>query len=513
MTFTDFRSARCTAVKQLLNVTLSQGDGIIPGLVVEDSSFTDGIRGLSITYSYANVSTTDFSNLNGGGYEGGAMYVDNTNGNWLGLHACNFSSNSAPNNHAGAVRLKCTACDITDSHFINNTNGVNGAAILLDGDNSDAWFVNCLFANNTAGFNAAFYAQPANNATLMFKNTTFFGNVGYQGGAISAWESSYLAVDGCHFEANSAIYHLDTPGDGAAMYVTGYQMRATYLFIVNTNFVGNNASASPGASIVNAMECQCVGLMNNTFQDNLGVALAIDDTQGECTNLNQPYAPLFNISTVTDNGEAFLDKFTDESPILGWTLSIDIRNTTFTRNVDSSFLQPLDTKDMATYLRGGAGLSMKSTRSAILIDLHFEGNMAYQGGAVLLDTCLGTIIWRGQFHNNTATQGGGAIASVNNLHFGGLAIGETTITGNTAQDGGGIYGTDSAQFTITNSTRVEGNNAVANGGGAACVNCLFMTMQLGVSLEGNQAGMSGGGCYTESSRALTLNGTQYTGNW
>ncbi len=71
---------------------------------------------------------------------------------------------------------------------------------------------------------------------------------------------------------------------------------------------------------------------------------------------------------------------------------MDIRNCSFVRNVDSTFLGPVDNKDVATQLRGGAGVSLMKNTRGFLVDLHFEDNKALQGGAMLLDTSADFII-------------------------------------------------------------------------------------------------------------------------
>ncbi len=121
--------------------------------------------------------------------------------------------------------------------------------------------------------------------------------------------------------------------------------------------------------------------------------------------------------------------------------------------------------------------------------------------------------WSSTFTHNLATQGGGAIASVNNLHLGGLFIGNTSATGNTALTGGAVYGADQASITIGNGTVFKGNEASANGGAVACVECASLTVQDQVAMQTNNALAAGGALYADSSPAIQLTATTYFGNW
>jgi hypothetical protein len=101
--------------------------------------------------------------------------------------------------------------------------------------------------------------------------------------------------------------------------------------------------------------------------------------------------------------------------VLGGSTSVDIRSTTFKGNVDSTFLQGVETEAVATALKGGAGLSIQSTQRIMLVDLHFDGNKAWQGGALLLDSCFATVIWASTFTNNSATPVGSETSATSSV--------------------------------------------------------------------------------------------------
>ena len=510
LNITKFISNGCQAQSQILGVTNSTY------LYVLNSSFCNAsARGLLITDSNSELDGNVYENLkidSDSEFDGGALIVDNSGGSWVSVKRSNFSGNFA-GTAGGAVSMIGWSCFFEDNRFVNNTSGQNGGAVLLVLQNDQraiGTFNNSFFANNTAGFNGVVYAYPT-SGSMNFNNCTFVGNVGYQGGAVSLWGVALGLIDNCTFENNSAIYNHGNPGDGAALYVDGYTARSTALYILNSTFHNNNGSSSPGSAAVIASQCNCIGIIDSTFENNLGIALAVKLTQGNCESSGLSYPPLFNLSTIAGNGDSYLNQYMQDT-ILGGSTSVDIRSTTFKGNVDSTFLQGSETEAVATALKGGAGLSIVSTQRIMLVDLHFDGNWAWQGGGLLLDSCFATVIWSSTFTHNLATQGGGAVASVNNLHLGGLFIGKTSATNNTALTGGALYGADQASIIIGNGTVFAGNQAFANGGAVACVECASLTVQDQVAMQTNYALAAGGALHADSSSAIQLIATTYFGN-
>ena len=512
LNITKFMSSGCQAQYQILSVSNSSN------LYVLNSTFRDAsARGLTITGSNSELDGNVYENVgfvesNAGG---GALLVDNSDGHWVSVKQSNFSGNFAGGQHGGAVCMTGYICYFENTRFVNNTNGINGGAVLIaliNDPDATGTFNSCSFANNTAGFNAAVYGNPT-SGSIYFNDCTFVGNLGYQGGAVSLWGIVNAVVDNCTFIGNSVQYNDGLPGNGAGLYVDGYAQHITALVIMNSTFYGNNGSSSPGSGAVVAQQCNCIGIINSHFENNLGIGLIILSTQGNCENSSLSFAPLFNLSTIAGNNDSYLTPYMQDVYVLGWSTAVDIRSTFFKGNVDSTFLQGVETKAVATALKGGAGLSIQSTQRILLVDVHFDGNKAWQGGALLLDSCLATVIWSSTFKGNLATQGGGAIASVNNLHLGGLFIGNTSATGNTALTGGAVYGADQANITIGNSSVFSGNQASANGGAVACVDCASLTVQDQVAMHMNHADAAGGALYVETSTAIQSTATKYYSNW
>ncbi|DBA69632.1 TPA: hypothetical protein ACH3X2_012694 [Trebouxia sp. C0005] len=246
LNLTNFMSNGCQAQSQILSITNSTY------LYVLNSSFCNAsARGLSITNSNSELDGNIYENLKTDSEsDGGALIVDNSGGNWVSVKRSNFSGNFAGND-GGAVCMTGWICYFEDNRFVNNTNGLNGGAVLIvlyDDQRASGTFDNSFFANNTAGYNGAVYAYPT-LGSIYFNNCTFMGNVGYQGGAVSLWAVALGVIDSCTFENNSAIYNHGIPGDGAALYVDGYTARSTALYVLNSTFYNNNGSSSQGLQL------------------------------------------------------------------------------------------------------------------------------------------------------------------------------------------------------------------------------------------------------------------------
>ena len=205
LNLTRFMSSGCQAKNQILSISNSSS------LYVLDSSFCNAsARGLSISDSNSELDGNVYENLgclesiNGGG----ARFVDNSYGyKWVSIKKSNFSGNFARNQHGGAVYMTGYRGYFEDNRFINNTNGVNGGAVLIapcqaDDEQAACTFTNSFFANNTAGFNGVVYGYST-VGSMSFYNCIFVGNLGYQGGAISLWAVAYAVFESCSFEGNS----------------------------------------------------------------------------------------------------------------------------------------------------------------------------------------------------------------------------------------------------------------------------------------------------------------------
>ncbi|QDU10849.1 choice-of-anchor Q domain-containing protein [Gimesia aquarii] len=122
-----------------------------------------------------------------------------------------------------------------------------------------------------------------------------------------------------------------------------------------------------------------------------------------------------------------------------------------------------------------------------IIESTFSGNTAENGGGIFNSDGLMEI--RGNsIQNNSATDVGGGI-----FNLGDLIIEESTILENTAAEGGGIR-TSSGNITIMNST-LTNNTATYYGGGVSSQGHLSL---INSTVSGNRSGIKGGGIFQYS---------------
>ena len=105
----------------------------------------------------------------------------------------------------------------------------------------------------------------------------------------------------------------------------------------------------------------------------------------------------------------------------------------------------------------GAGIANLYTGVMTVIDSTVRGNSAYEGGGIFNGSIVGFTVARSTVTGNHASTDGGGISNV-----GAMILTDSNVTNNTSASGGGIsnrYG----NFTLNN-TSVSGNHAQAGGG-------------------------------------------------
>jgi CSLREA domain-containing protein len=125
-----------------------------------------------------------------------------------------------------------------------------------------------------------------------------------------------------------------------------------------------------------------------------------------------------------------------------------------------------------------------------------SGNSADNGGGIFNKDGSTLTITNSTISGNTATGDGGGLYSDGNL----LAITDSTISGNAAAgDGGGVR--NGNIMTLTNST-ISGNSATGSGGGIRNAGNLTAKNN---TLSGNSASVSGGGIFSDNTFNATNN--------
>ena len=128
--------------------------------------------------------------------------------------------------------------------------------------------------------------------------------------------------------------------------------------------------------------CNCVGIYNTTFEDNIGIGLCLRGVVGGCEpNRGQhtPFAPLFERQTIaTADATSSFDKFLGQDGSIN--IALDIRQCAFRRNVAASQLRsnddPVQPQDP---LAGAAALDLLSVQYSVLADLVFKTTWGDRG--------------------------------------------------------------------------------------------------------------------------------------
>ena len=151
-----------------------------------------------------------------------------------------------------------------NTHFINNTAGINGGAIDFNRGAHDEIILNSVFENNMANRSAGAVFWFGTNGTIKNSNftnnralgiinyTDSYGNVTYGGyGGAVMWTGAQGTVDNCTFINNYAQYNEATKsgGRGGAVYLQGSDVGNGHdTAFLNSIFINNTAGYNGGVS-------------------------------------------------------------------------------------------------------------------------------------------------------------------------------------------------------------------------------------------------------------------------
>ena len=239
------------------------------------------------------------------------------------------------------------------------------------------------------------------DGTLTVADSDFFANVAENlGGAVRSANSTLL-VDDSLFEGNDAT-------NGSGIYAAGQSITVSNSeFRENTGTIGGGITARQ---------------VRGTISDTLFERNTVTGSAG---------------AVFVDGGDTTMDifdsQFLENSAMLGGAIFGD---TIFD---DLNVHRSVFTGNSAT-LDGGAIYYETNTLSSPILDVFFtdttiDSNTAGRnGGGIYLDGERGIGLMRTTISNNTAVDGGGV-----HVHFGRIVIENSTLSGNSAERGGGIF--------------------------------------------------------------------------
>ena len=301
---------------------------------------------------------------------------------------------------------------IINSIIAGNSSDISGGAIY--NGSGTVSIINSSFSGNSADeAGGAIYNR---SGTVSISDSAFSGNsADEKGGAIYNWQEGELSIANSSFSGNSAIW-------GGAI----FNWHEAELSIGGSAFSGNSADDAGGAILHE--EHGELSVSDSSFSGNsAGISGGAVYSKGELSVSDS----IFSGNSADREGGAIAN---------GGELSVSINGNTFSGNSADE--------------RGGAIVNWGELSVS---DSSFSSNSAGISGGAIYNRS-GTVSINGNtFSGNSADERGGAIHNE-----GGLSIGNSTFSGNSAIDGGAIH--NRGELSISDST--FNNNSADKAGGA-----------------------------------------------
>lgn len=358
--------------------------------------------------------------------------------------------------------------NVTASHFhvVNESNG----GVIRSTDNATLNIDNSVFEDNESGTQgAAVYVVTGSTQisnSQFRRNTTTNDNLtwaGRAGGAIASNVANLTIIDSV-FEDNSAA------GSGGAISAQG-EMVNEQINISGSTFRNNQAINSGGA--IHQQSAHSFSITDSTFEGN-SVKVNVNDVNNTGINISGHGGAVHSYQTrsVSISESNFL---TNDAENLGGALYIDVNSSqaeSINVDVTDSHFEGNTTSynEAKNTVAHGAGIALATSTDIIqgtvtLDSLSFKSNVAYgNGGAIFVEDtpsdALQITIQDSTIDGNTAQNGAGILVEGTNT----LSINSSLLSNNTATSSGsavhvkGNYGSGEPTLRMTNTT-ITGNNA------------------------------------------------------
>lgn len=443
------------------------------------------------TFNDCQLTTTNTSNGNGGGFRCNAVYtkvIDSTFTNNLALYGGGFCvSNSY------AKKAEVYGCTF-ERNKANQGGGIFGKSKELiignkwiDDEDVEHTTKNTEIKNCTSNNEGAGIYHNNTGSTLTISNTTISGNRtvnnGKNGGGVYATGASSLTV------IDSEISHNISTGNGGGIWFDGGN-----LSINGSNIDGNTANTNGGG----------VYQMRNADGSKLDISDTVVTGNTSNNTSNNPdqggggiYAGVrtMNIvnSTVSNN--------TAKSH--GGGILFDINNNDARNGM--VFTMEGCTLDSNISSKNGGGLY---TRAKSVSITSYDKGEGQDPRPTIISNCTAGYCGGGIYHNRDVD---GSQLSVSGATISGCVSNDTSTDNNPPRGGGGIFAYV-RNVTLTNSA-VTGNKAVRNGGGinASLDGSDYSLIIDHSQIKENISDYRGGGIFTRSQLTLR-NNTEITGN-
>ena len=409
--------------------------------------------------------------------QGGALMVTKCK---VAIHESYFNLNFAyaPSNGAEIIPSNFndeSVIGISKDHFYVDIADLGNGGVLLACKLTNLTITESVFHNNSAQLNGGVVAMDQ-TCGLIILQCQFSNNKASRGGVVFG-----------DFQSNVTILHSDFNNNMAYKYggVISIQNR-TMLTIVNTSFVDNIAEV--GGVIVqklNTMALVNSSTFHNNFATHLGGVFALNESHIQLQNSKFTNNRALIVGGV---GAAQVQSSVSIINSSAFNSTSELGGVVYTLYYCAVYVERSQFYDCKARMAGGtfavvlfSELTVKDCELANNT-AHFDGGAVYvsnnsyaftdrsqfslnkaktaRGGAIFLIGLTYATISNCDFHENSATQNGGAIY----LNLGSkLLLMQTTSYNNNADMGGAIYTEANAKARIEESTFI-GNTASSFGG-------------------------------------------------
>ncbi|GLI63810.1 hypothetical protein VaNZ11_006907 [Volvox africanus] len=418
---------------------------------------------------------------------------------WLVLTHTSFEGNMATNGGAAFLEVNATAAVIIDCDLMRNQAQVQGGGIMLVCASSFGQFAAIVrgtnFMHNDAGTAGGGLSARLTRtwAVAVLLNGTFEENSATRGGGIfnSGVKGSSFLLWSCTLQRNTANFgggialdYLLLSGTSTASVVTPSKNNVSGLLPPSPRPpspppapprpppppappppVNGIAAFNPSHARVHLLNCN---LRDNQGILNGGAVYMTADKQNVLALLEQ-------------------SKFGLNRAILGGGFYVSLTRACVMRVSNCSVL------DNTAQLEGGGAYSTTKCGGQLLVGNGsvWSGNSAGSYGGAIMVVNADDIT----FSNNTANVSLPGTMEPQPCSLVSLNVSDSSITGNNAQDGGGIYAYNETSILVLGSTLA--NNTVSRSGGAiAVVNCNLLNL-FNCSIANNIAAFAGGGIFND----------------
>jgi CSLREA domain-containing protein len=436
---------------------------------------------------------------------------------------------------------------ITNSTLSGNMTGGPGGGIKNDGTLT---VTNSTFSDNSAGLSGG---GIRNAGTLTVTNSTFSGNIAASGSGGGIYVFSGTAtVTNSTFSANQAasagggIYYAgtlnyantiianssggDCAGSGTLGTNTNNLVEDGSCSSGGTNFLSLDPNLGPLADNVptgyNGGPTQTFALLTGSPAIDAGDNTVCDDDPGP-NNLDQrgvdrPQGAYCDIGAYEYQHQSTVTKLADTDDNICDSSDCSLREAiatagyrqtiTFASSLSGGTIHLGSTLDINQYMTiDGSALASKITVSG---DGSVRVFFILSNTNVTLDSLIITGGNGTALSSEGYTGGGGIQNNSGNLVGRALTVKNSIVSGNSADDGGGIFNRDGSILTIINST-ISGNTASGNGGGIYTDGNLLEISDSTIS--GNSSGASNingdqGGGGVRNNNVMTLTNSTIFGN-